>query len=158
MICDTPIRSADVPSVYDPKGGPTRNKKIYSDFQEVAGRFRLIPKQPVTNRFLVDYVTRHALKRSSGGWTWKADEKFFAHLEFEEPHEWIPGIVCPAAIVYGEQSVLMTESVLAHMKSVFPAGTPMVGIPGAYHHLMFDQPLALVEALGKIVGEWNDFQ
>jgi pimeloyl-ACP methyl ester carboxylesterase len=37
------------------------------------------------------------------------------------------------------------------MAARMPAGTPLIPIPEAYHHVMADQPLALVAALRALL-------
>jgi len=49
--------------------------------------------------------------------------------------------------MWGEQSELVHGGLVADMAARMPPGSKLVPIPGAYHHVMADQPLALVAAL-----------
>ena len=52
----------------------------------------------------------------------------------------------PMAFLYGEESVLCPSQIVEYMRAELP-GLPLIGIPQAQHHLMLDQPLAVVTAL-----------
>jgi pimeloyl-ACP methyl ester carboxylesterase len=58
---------------------------------------------------------------------------------------------CPLAITRGERSVVMTRESAAFMRDAAPAGTPLIEIPDAYHHVMLDQPLAFVSTLRALL-------
>ena len=57
------------------------------------------------------------------------------------------------AVLRGEDSALMTDDIWDYMRTIMPAGTPMVGIPAAAHHLMMDQPIAVIAALRALLAE-----
>ena len=63
------------------------------------------------------------------------------------PDEAFKAIRCPLTVMRGEKSELVTAEGFAAMAQAGPDGTRYVSIPGAYHHVPLDQPLALVEAL-----------
>ena len=57
-------------------------------------------------------------------------------------------------VIHGEDSLTSTpEELDAQMKHA-PAGTPLIVIPDAGHHLMFDQPLAVAAAMQAIIAAW----
>ena len=62
---------------------------------------------------------------------------------------------CPLAFVWGDESKLVDEEVLAYFReTVHDTDTPMLAIPLAQHHVMIDQPLALVAALRGLFAVW----
>jgi len=42
------------------------------------------------------------------------------------------------------------------MRGLYPEGTPFIGIPEAGHHIMADQPLALIAALRTCFAYWPE--
>jgi len=61
---------------------------------------------------------------------------------------------CPTALMLGEQS---EDEGALYGDSMFEAsgGTlPMITVPGTYHHLMFDQPIAVAMATKLLLLEW----
>lgn len=158
MIVDSPVRPPE-----DPWDGPPQRSggnRIYADFEGALGRFRLAPPQPCENDYIVDYIGRHSLKEIEAGngqtgWTWKFDASIFRHFEGKlEPSEMFQGITGRLSIMRGEQSVLVTDKVWAHMRALRD-DTTMISIPNAQHHVMLDQPLAFVAAVRTQLSAWN---
>jgi hypothetical protein len=70
------------------------------------------------------------------------------------PADDLAAALCPIAIIRGSRSKVMTEETAAFAHSIAPAGSPMVEIPEAHHHIMIDQPLAFVAALRALLSGW----
>lgn len=49
----------------------------------------------------------------------------------------------------------MPPDMLEEARQTLPAGTPMIAIPDAAHHVPIDQPLALVAALRAVLAGWG---
>ncbi|KMS53379.1 alpha/beta fold hydrolase [Sphingobium cupriresistens] len=90
---------------------------------------------------------RHAASETDAGWSWKFD--FAAAASFNDEHyrNDLCGLQVPTDIIYGAQSDVMTAERVALALMIAPhAGTP-VAIPACNHHVMIEQPLALIAAL-----------
>ena len=71
----------------------------------------------------------------------------------------------PFAVLYGEESSIWNmrgmradsgktveeSGSMIFMRETLPSGTPFVAVPEAGHHLMVDQPLAVVAALRALL-------
>ncbi|HSW23622.1 MAG TPA: alpha/beta hydrolase, partial [Burkholderiaceae bacterium] len=55
---------------------------------------------------------------------------------------------------WGRESALVTPAVAAYACELAGAHAPRIEIPGARHHVMVDQPLALVSALRTLLQTW----
>jgi len=138
----------------------TRPNRVYPDYETAKGRFVLSPPQPTTVPALFDYMAYHSLKEVDGGWTWKFDTSVF-QSDFgatERLFEQAASIVATPgrkAIVYGEDSVLFDDDSAAYVCECGGAAIPMIGIPGARHHLMLDEPIAFVSVLRTILAQWG---
>jgi len=141
------------------RGGAPRPNRIYPDYETARGRFVLSPPQPVTVSALFDYMAYHSLKRVEGGWSWKFDSGVFqgefgqqegmlrlGHVIAETPGR--------KAIVYGQDSVLFDDDSADYLRECGATDIPTIGIPGARHHLMLDEPIAFVSALRAVVTQW----
>jgi pimeloyl-ACP methyl ester carboxylesterase len=134
-----------------------RPTKIYPTLAAALARFRLAPPQPCENLFIVDAIARESLgppKGGGAGWTWRFDPYLWANLEPA------PGAIedllaarCPTALVFAERSRLMDQSRVAQARALAPH-LPLTIIPEAEHHIMLDQPLALVAALRGLFSAW----
>lgn len=158
VILDSPIRPASEQRRSPP---PRRGGHVYDDLPSALARFRLLPDQDCDNPFIVDHIARHSLKPVKGengkqGWIWKFDPDLWAKMEYPEhaAAEYLKDVACPVAFMRGERSALVTGEVWRFIAKVLPEGSPMISIPEARHHLMLDQPLALIAALRTLLSAW----
>lgn len=127
--------------------------RVFASREEGIARFRLSPAQACDNHFIADAIARRSLVEAHGGWTWHFDPRRVT-IDSQRNVEALAGIDCPVAYLYGDRSVLVTEAALPLARDALPPGTPMIPIPDAAHHVLVDQPLALVSALRTLLGTW----
>jgi pimeloyl-ACP methyl ester carboxylesterase len=156
------------------RGPPQRTKpnRVYDDLPEALSRFRLMPPQACPNAFIVDYIAREGLhpapmdaKDSEGGddareqgWTWRFDPFIWTKMDLSgvwESGEAIARAQCRLAFVWGAQSKIMTKDVIDFSRAHAAFGTPFVEIPESEHHVLLDQPIALVSALRSLFAAWS---
>lgn len=143
----------------------TRPTKVYPTLEEALAGFRLMPPQDCRNHYLVDYIARESLHPAplddgsgQNGWTWRFDPFLSGKLAFSQVFqsgEEVRSAKCPLAFVWGEQSLLVSDQVIDYSRRCAPTGTPFVAIPEAHHHIMLDQPLALVATLRALLAGWE---
>ncbi|MHA6288763.1 alpha/beta fold hydrolase [Maricaulis sp. CAU 1757] len=155
-VIDSPIREPDEKQRSTP---PRRGGQTYADFDTALMRFRLLPEQGCANAFLLDHIARRSLKQSprpdgGDGWTWKFDPQLWQKLEHDRLHptELVERLDTRIALFRGANSRLVTDEVWGYMREVFGPDTSMVSIPGAEHHVILDQPLAMAAALEVLTG------
>lgn len=133
---------------------PTRR---YPTLAAALARFRFAPEQPCDNPFIADHIARLSLKRVAGdggqAWTWRFDPRV-GPLGPGNPALALREARCPVAIGWGSESELVTPPVAAYACGLAGATAPKVEIAGARHHVMVDQPLALVSALRVLLQTW----
>jgi pimeloyl-ACP methyl ester carboxylesterase len=148
IILDTPLRAEG----RRPRGGDApRAHRVYPTMEAALARFRYAPAQPCPNLFITDFIARHSLKAVDGGWTWRFDPWLWSSFEARSDADPLRAPQCPVALLWGERSSLMPPALVADMARRLPLGTPLVAIPDAGHHVMADQPLALMAALRAIL-------
>lgn len=169
VICDLMIlRPERLQAHFEAGGGPPgsgrsdRPNKVYPDYESAYGRFVLSPPQAVQQPFLFDYMAYHSLRPvGEGGWSWKFDPQVF-HRSVSDQEQWqrapqrIVDLPHRLAIVYGENSKLFDNDSAEYLRELGGDHIPMIAVPEAEHHLMLDQPLALVTALRSILALWTD--
>ena len=154
VIADSPVYP---PGQVDRRrrASPMGSIRLYPNFEEAVARFRLRPRQPCDNHFIVEYIARHSLKAVAGGWTWKFDANAMAGRRFAEPFgEHLAAANCRCALFYAADSALVKADMARYMNGLMGAKAPMVVIPAAQHHLTLDQPLAFVAALRTLLEGW----
>jgi len=153
-ILDSPVKRPDPEAEEGYRGKAFRKPKVYPDIETALEHFRLVPNQPCENRFILDHVARHSLRETPEGWTWKFDPRVFRRVTPRAAHEILPKVGCRVAL-FRAQFGLVTPDIGDYMYELLDRNAPVVEIPQAYHHLMLDQPLAVVTALRALLADWE---
>ncbi len=140
-----------------------RAQKVYPTLQAALARFRFMPPQAAGNLFVADFIARRSLKRapledgSGEGWTWRFDPNMWAKLDRSLMMGSIngkpPEVSIPMVHIFGDRSVVMTRRVEGQV-SPLPKDMLEIVIPDSAHHIMVDQPLALIAALRGLLAAW----
>jgi pimeloyl-ACP methyl ester carboxylesterase len=153
VIVDSPVNPSERRS-----GPPRRDPKphrVYENMAAALARFRLMPPQSCDNTYLVDWVGRRSLKAVEGGFTWKFDPAIWQDFSIGDTAARLRATKCRIAIFRGENSILMPPEIGEYMFNLLGRAAPVVEIPQAKHHVMLDQPLALVAALRALLADWE---
>ena len=128
--------------------GPLR---VYPTRQAAIARFRPIPDQP-TLAYIAEHVAATSIRPAEGGWTWKFDPRVFVRDHLTP--ELLTRLDCRVALFraeYGLVTPQQGEIIYDRLGRV----APVVEIPVAGHHIMLDQPIALVAALRTLLADWD---
>lgn len=153
VIVDSPVNPPDR------EGGPPNREikphRVYPTLAAALARFRLMPPQGCDNLYIVDWVARHSLKAVEGGFTWKFDPAIWRRFSIGDTAQRLRETRCRIAIFRGENSVLLPPEIGEYMFNLLGRSAPVVEIPQAQHHVMLDQPLAMVAALRALLADWD---
>jgi len=146
---------------------PDRPSRIYPTMEAALARFRLMPPQPAENHYVLDFIARRSLKRaplpngekgpdgSGEGFTWKFDPNMWEKLDRSDGNFGgeAPELQVPAIHLYGDKSRIIGRKASGEPTFLGP-NIQDVEIPNSHHHVMIDQPLALVAALRTLLATW----
>ena len=160
VIVDTAILPpSDKPPKFDFK---IRANKIYKSLKEIKSRFRLVPGQIDALGYIIEYIAEKSIKKNKGGWTWKFDPNYMRIFNSESFLERqavyrnkLKGLKCRVAILRGEKSVIFPGSSAKYMHELMDKKSPIINVPEAHHHIMVDQPMALISALRSLIIDWD---
>lgn len=133
--------------------------RVSPDFAAIQERYKLAPPQPCANDYLMEYMARHSVKQVPDGFVWKFDPHILAAVEDRDDTWWqsiaarFSALTLPRAVVYGEWSEMMSETARQYVTAQTNGQVPLVQIDQAYHHIMLDQPLAVVDALSGLLAQ-----
>lgn len=141
---------------------PDKASRVYPTLAAALARFRLMPPQPADNHYILDFIARRSLRRapmpdgSGDGWSWKFDPSMWEKLDRSDgimnggP---VPKLTIPVVHLYGDKSRIISRRA-AGEPSFLSDLVPEIEIPDSHHHVMIDQPLALVAALRTLLASW----
>jgi pimeloyl-ACP methyl ester carboxylesterase len=151
VAIDSPVRDftpEDLAARQRRAFGPLR---VYPTRQAAVARFHPVPDQPVL-AYVAEHVAETSIRPVEGGWTWKFDPGIFARGEFT------PGLLtrldCRVALFRAEHGIV-TQQLGEVMYDRLGRLAPVIEIPAAGHHVMLDQPIALVAALRTLLSDWD---
>ena len=136
--------------------------KVYPTLEKALTRFRFMPPQVPGNLYIADFIARRSLKPAplpdgaGQGWTWRFDPGLWAKLD-RTGMTAIDGaaVSVPMAHIYGDRSeIIRRHGPGSKRPDQIPASAPRIVIPDSEHHIMVDQPLALVAAMRSILAVW----
>jgi pimeloyl-ACP methyl ester carboxylesterase len=134
--------------------------RIYPTLEEALARFRFMPPQGCSNLFIADYIARRSLKEvpmegGGTGWTWRFDPFLWSKLDHGVLGDLFDKITLttPTVHIYGDDSEIIR---MHHGRGGrrLPDTVKSIVIPDSEHHIMVDQPLALVAALRSVLTLW----
>jgi pimeloyl-ACP methyl ester carboxylesterase len=139
----------------DREGKTRRATRVYDDLETALDRFRFVPEQPVRHPQVFAYIARQCLRQVEGGWTWKFDPSLFDHLEMgvDQCDKFI-AMKCRSALILGEFSEDEGAQGADYMAELCDGALPVIELPDTYHHMTFDDPLALSAAIQGLLQAW----
>jgi pimeloyl-ACP methyl ester carboxylesterase len=161
------IAQAEIAAGRDPgrwRGPPQRSgpHRVYATLEQALARFRFMPPQVPGNLYIADFIARRSLKRAplpdgaGEGWTWKFDPALWSKLERSGLTPQQASISMPMVHIYGDRSaIIRRHEEMGRGLDQIPAQAARIVIPDSEHHIMVDQPLALVAALRSVLALWE---
>jgi pimeloyl-ACP methyl ester carboxylesterase len=119
----------------------------YATMAEALARYRFAPSQESDHPAIVDHLARGSLRQVDQEWTWRFDPQLWATLDHDRADPLVDQTAVPIGIIYGEKSALVTREHVDQLADRLPRCAFIAALPEAHHHIMVDQPLALVAAL-----------
>jgi pimeloyl-ACP methyl ester carboxylesterase len=161
VLVDGVLAASEHDDEYD--GVPRRGHRhrIYPTLEQAVARFRFEPPQACENGYIADFLARTSLgltaaePATADGWSWRFDPDLRAKMLALPTADLLAPVECRLALLFGERSKLMTDARLHLIRELTPLDAPWIVIPDAGHHIMVDQPLALVAALRTVLESWQ---
>lgn len=150
---DSPVR-AEPPEMLEWKRSRSSlaRVKTYPDRASVVARFRPLPDSGGVLPYVGDHVAEASVREVAGGFTWKFDPLIF--LSSQMTPDTLTLAECEVALIRGEYGLATTDMV-ADINSRMGGNVPVTVIPDAGHHIMLDQPVALIAVLQTLLGQWR---
>ncbi len=128
--------------------GPLR---VYPAREAAISRFRPIPDQP-TLPYIRAHVAATSIRPVQGGWSWKFDPAVFGRPAATP--QLLRHLDCRVALFHAENGIVPPQTTEL-MYDKLGRRAPVIEIPAAGHHVMLDQPIALVTAIRTLLSDWD---
>jgi pimeloyl-ACP methyl ester carboxylesterase len=118
----------------------------YPTREAAAASFRLLPRETVADPALLAHLGRSGVVERDGHWVYRFDPASNGQRQPVDAWTLVDRITAPTLVVRGELSPNFTREMADQLRAAIP-GAKYVEIPGAYHHLVLDNPQAFVQAV-----------
>ena len=152
MAIDSPVRALtpeEIAARSHHAFGPLR---VYTSREQAISRFRTVPDQDGLLPYVMAHIAENSIRQTAGGWTWKFDPRIFARTSIAPGQ--LDRLECRAAFFRPEHGMVdsaMRDMIFDRLGRV----APVIEIPAAGHHVMIDQPLALITGLRTLLADWE---
>jgi pimeloyl-ACP methyl ester carboxylesterase len=150
VVIDSPIREMSPEEHAAREHRAFGELRVYPSKEAILARFRPVPDQPVLG-YIADHVAATSIREVDGGWTWKWDPAIFGR---QVPPTLLTRLECRVALFRAEHGMVSTE-MSDVMYDRLGRVAPVIEIPSAGHHVMLDQPVALVAAIRTLLSGWD---
>jgi|GEM_PF-4677784 pimeloyl-ACP methyl ester carboxylesterase len=150
LIAVTKVIMVDTPLYFSRLRMPTFHKlPIYESIEKAVSRFIPIPKQPIADQVLLDWLARKSIRKVEGGYTWQFDPKSLDRSYSDEVIKDIKLAISGKGVwLYGQHSPFATQKAL-ELAFDMQLNTEM--IENAHHAVMLDAPMVLLEKLERVI-------
>jgi pimeloyl-ACP methyl ester carboxylesterase len=128
--------------------GPLR---IYPSREAAISRFRTIPDQPALP-YVRAHVAANSVRPAAGGWVWKFDPAVFGRSRAAPVL--LRRLDCRVALFHAEHGIVPPQTTEL-MYDKLGRLAPVIEIPAAGHHVMLDQPVAMVTGIRTLLSDWD---
>ncbi len=126
--------------------------KRYPDFASIVAAFRTLPDDRSDLPYVRRNVAEQSVRRDEGGWTWKFDRRIFGSSAMSP--DVLGKAECPVALLRAERG-MATPAIVADTAERLGGRVPVTTVLDSGHHVMLDQPLALVAVLQTLTRMWS---
>jgi pimeloyl-ACP methyl ester carboxylesterase len=128
--------------------GPLR---VYPTREAAIARFHPMPDQP-TLPYVLEHVASTSIRAVQGGWSWKFDPAVFTRSR--ATLTLLRQLDCRVALFFAEHGIVPPDTTEL-MYDKLGQRAPVIEIPAAGHHVMLDQPIALITAIRTLLSDWD---
>ena len=122
--------------------GPMRHET----FESALKSFRLLPRETVADPRLLEHLARVGITQRDGRFLYRFDPACNGRRRPTDGWALLDRITAPTLLVRGEHSPILPREMAADMLARLPHAR-LVEIPGTYHHLVLDAPVAFAGTL-----------
>ena len=147
IVIDTYVFRAERYAVME-----TRPANVYPSREAAEARYRLGPPGLWPDPDVLAYVRHHSVMETAEGWTWKFDPFARDSIDSEKDlRSDLANLPIPVDFIYGDRSEVVDAEAVALMMANLPSCGQPIKIPLCHHHVMIEQPVALLAALGALL-------
>jgi pimeloyl-ACP methyl ester carboxylesterase len=151
VVIDSPVQDLTPEQQAAREGRAFGPLRVYPTRESAIGRFRPMPDQP-TLPYIRAHIAASSIRAVAGGWSWKFDPAVFSRSAATPAL--LRNLDCRVALFHAEHGIVPPQTTEL-MYDKLGQLAPVIEIPAAGHHVMLDQPIALVTGIRTLLSDWD---
>ncbi|HUA42899.1 MAG TPA: alpha/beta hydrolase [Streptosporangiaceae bacterium] len=151
VVIDSPVQDLTPEQQAAREGRAFGPLRVYPSREAAIARFRPMPDQP-TLPYVRAHVAATSIRAVDGGWAWKFDPAVFSRSAATPAL--LRHLDCRVALFHAEHGIVPPQTTEL-MYDKLGQLAPVIEIPAAGHHVMLDQPIALVTGIRTLLSDWD---
>jgi pimeloyl-ACP methyl ester carboxylesterase len=131
-----------------------RMPRAHASEEAAVAAFRLLPRETAADPAFLAHLARAGMTRRHGGWGWRFDPATHGNRQPVDAWPLLSRITAPTLIARGALSPILPPDMADRLHAGI-AGSTLITIPGAYHHLTLDRPTEFATALQDFLALLN---
>ncbi len=127
-----------------------RPPRQHESREAAVAAFRLLPPDTRADRALLQHLAATGIVQRDGAWVRRFDPEANRQRRPADTWRLLGRITAPTLILRGELSPVLPRDQAGRMAAAIPRAT-VVEVAGAYHHVVLDDPPAVVRALEEFL-------
>lgn len=153
LAIDSPVQESSAEmKAWRAEGKKLPEHKVRPTREGIMARFRTLPSDDSSLEYIRAHIAAGSVCEAEGGWIWKFDPNIFFHSHMAP--EDLATARCPVALIRGERGMATTD-ITDDVARRLGGHVPVTVIPDAGHHIMLEQPIALIAVLQTLIGQWD---
>jgi pimeloyl-ACP methyl ester carboxylesterase len=126
-------------------------RKVRESLEAAKARYRLTPPENAAPDYVLDFIAHHSLAQHEGGFRWKFADNLASGVMEHDGAAVLRRIRVQTTYMHGELSRVAVAGRAQKIVEHIEGARGPIAIPEAHHHVMLDQPLALISALRGVL-------
>jgi pimeloyl-ACP methyl ester carboxylesterase len=152
VVVDSAVRDYSDEEMASFRRYAARGPRRYPTLAEAVRHFRLLPGADLAPPYLLERLAERATGPWCGGWAWRFDPVTLRQKTMTPAG--LRPVGCPVALVRGDCGTMPPE-VCDTIRAGIGQHSAVHVIADAGHHVMIEQPAALLDRLLSVVGRWE---
>jgi pimeloyl-ACP methyl ester carboxylesterase len=152
IVVDSTFRPNDHPRMEERRVRAGKKSRVHPSAESAVEAFAARTKFGPMLSSIKQHLALTSIKKVDSGWTWKFDPRIYTSANILI--DTLTPLRCPGLFIRAETGNI-NDALLADMMVRLRGTMPSIDMPASGHHVMFNQPLALLGAMAAALRIWQ---
>ena len=130
---------------------PEARERLYADRASILSRYRFDPPGRWPDPRITTYLANASIRETEHGWTWKFDPAATETLKLDVSRPDVGHVGQPVDAIFADLTEIVPRDRISNIGRWLPTCGRPIKIYNCHHHVMIEQPQALVSVLSALL-------